>query len=196
MLIFSLYGLSLLIVMTLLVTRGFYFQGLPRLLRAMSVMSSVFVLSVSQATADLNNSHTKHSETLMPMVIANSSVTVSDISLKKLRAFFAMKQRFWSEGSPVTVYVLPKDNPTHGAFCKKILNIFPNQLESVWYRQVYTGTGQAPVEVRNESDLIERVSSTPGAIGYLDRQSFDMKINNNNDDVKRLSDEIKILTIQ
>ena len=111
---------------------------------------------------------------------------MQSMSLKKLRAIFAMKLRFWEEGKPITVLVLTKDDPIHAAFCKKILNIFPNQLESVWYRQVYTGTGQAPIEVASESELIERVKNTPGAIGY---------INNKNENIKRFSDEINIIKI-
>ena len=97
-----------------------------------------------------------------------------------------MKLRYWQETKPITVFVLEKDDPVHAAFCKKILNIFPNQLESVWYRQVYTGTGQAPIEVASESELIDGVKNTPGAIGY---------INNKNENIKRFSDEINILNI-
>ncbi len=123
---------------------------------------------------------------LLPQVIVNHSVSEHAISLKKLRAIFAMKLRFWGEGQAITVFVLANDDPIHGAFCKKILNIFPNQLESVWYRQIYTGTGQAPIEVASESELIERVKSTPGAIGY---------IKNKNDNLKWFSDEITILNI-
>ena len=121
-----------------------------------------------------------------PSVVVNHDVPEQSISLKKLRAIFAMKLRFWEEGKPITVFVLTKDDPIHAAFCKKILNIFPNQLESVWYRQVYTGTGQAPIEVTSESELIERVKNTPGAIGY---------IKNKNENIKRFSDEINILKI-
>jgi len=140
-----------------------------------------FQNNLLESTSTLNET-----KQLLPGVLVNSSVPEEDISLKKLRAIFAMKLRFWDEEKPITVFVLAKDDPIHAAFCKKILNIFPNQLESVWYRQVYTGTGQAPIEVASESELIERVKNTLGAIGY---------IKNKNDNIKRFSDEIKILNI-
>tara|TARA_R110001592_G_scaffold10098_2_gene52599 strand:- start:8273 stop:8833 length:561 start_codon:yes stop_codon:yes gene_type:complete len=151
----------------------------------------IFTLPLNQVFSAQNDaSESKSSSSSvnqeLPNVVVNHEVPEQSISLKKLRAIFAMKLRFWEEGKPITVFVLAKDDPVHAAFCKKILNIFPNQLESVWYRQVYTGTGQAPIEVASESELIERVKNTPGAIGY---------INNKNENIKRFSDEINILKL-
>lgn len=150
----------------------------------LSVFCALGSLTVEHAYAD---SRQKIPVTLTPNIVVNNDVKLDTLSLKKLRSIFAMKSRYWSEGAPISVFVLAKDNELHGAFCKRILNIFPNQLESIWYRQVYTGTGEAPIEVSSETELIERVQTTSGAIGY---------INNNNETIKRFSDEIKIITIQ
>jgi hypothetical protein len=160
-------------------------------LRAPLLCTLLFISLLTQALASQNSdsgisSPLSSVEQLLPYVVVNHDVPMQSISLKKLRAIFAMKLRYWEEGKAITVFVLAKDDPIHAAFCKKILNIFPNQLESVWYRQVYTGTGQAPIEVASESELFERVKNTPGAIGY---------INNKNENIQRLSDEINILNI-
>ncbi len=145
---------------------------------------SSFISTPSMASdAPLSESTIKQ---IVPLVVVHKETSVQTLSLKKLRAIFAMKLRYWEEDKPISVFVLAKDNPIHAAFCKRILNIFPNQLESVWYRQVYTGTGQAPIEVASESELIERVKNMPGAIGY---------IKNNNEIIKRFSNEIKIINI-
>lgn len=161
-------------------------------LRAQFLFFLLCLTSSNQVFADQDNvsgnaSFLNSENQLLPLVIVNNTVPEQSISLKKLRAIFAMKLRFWEEDKPITVFVLAKDNATHAAFCKKILNIFPNQLESVWYRQVYTGTGQAPIEVTSEFELIERVKNTSGSIGY---------IKNNNENKKRFSDEIKLLNIE
>ncbi|MFT6029040.1 MAG: hypothetical protein ACI8O8_000771 [Oleiphilaceae bacterium] len=158
-------------------------------LRVQLLFFLLFISPFNQVLASQNSnsgisSPVSSVEQLLPYVLVNHDVPMQSISLKKLRAIFAMKLRYWEEGKPITVFVLAKDDPIHAAFCKKILNIFPNQLESVWYRQVYTGTGQAPIEVASESELIERVVNTPGAIGYI-----------NNKNIKRSSDEISILNI-
>ena len=43
-----------------------------------------------------------------------------------------------------------------------MLGFFPYQLRTGWDRQVVTETGQAPTEVADESELIQRVAATPG----------------------------------
>jgi hypothetical protein len=40
-------------------------------------------------------------------------------------------------------------------------------LRRAWDRMVFTGTGFAPTIVRSEKEMIERVRSTPGAIGFV-----------------------------
>ena len=38
---------------------------------------------------------------------------------------------------------------------------------SAWDRLVFSGTGQAPDTVTSTEEMLARVASTPGAIGYL-----------------------------
>ena len=80
-----------------------------------------------------------------------------------------MRLRNWPDQTPVRVFVLRDDNPTHSLFSKQILNIYPHQLRLAWDRLVFSGTGQAPTEVSSEAEMRERVAKTPGAIGYLPR---------------------------
>lgn len=100
-------------------------------------------------------------------VVVNSALPFDELSLRELRAIYTMKQRRWDSGESITVFVLPETTTAHKEFCKKILGVFPRQLRSVWYRSVYTGTGVAPIEVETEEELIEQVSQTNGAIGYV-----------------------------
>jgi len=100
-------------------------------------------------------------------ILVNSAQAKEEVTLRELRAIYTMKQRLWSDGETITVFVLPEASVAHRDFCKKILGVFPRQLKSVWYRAVYTGTGVAPIEVKTEQELIERVSQTKGAIGYV-----------------------------
>jgi len=108
-------------------------------------------------------------------VIANSSVTFEQLKLKDLRSIYTMKKRLWAEGEPVSVFVYSGDNSIHKAFCRELLKVFPRQLESVWYRLVYSGTGASPIRVNSEAEMLERVANTPGAIGYLQSESLNEK---------------------
>jgi ABC-type phosphate transport system substrate-binding protein len=99
--------------------------------------------------------------------IVNPSLDLSTLSVSEARAIFTMGQRLWPNGSRVSVFVLPDDNPEHKAFCKKTLGMFAHQLRQIWDRRVFSGTGQAPNTVYSAEEMIERVARTPGGIGYV-----------------------------
>jgi ABC-type phosphate transport system substrate-binding protein len=104
----------------------------------------------------------------VPVVIVHPGVAIQSLSSNEARAIFAMRRRTWPNGTPIQVFVLPDDHPLHRAFCKKILNIYPHQLRRIWDRGVFSGTGQAPVEVETLEEMQKRISSVEGAIGYWD----------------------------
>ena len=111
-----------------------------------------------------------------PVVIVSPQQTPEPISKNALRAMFGMRLRNWPNQTPVHVFVLPDDNPTHRQFCKQILNIYPHQLRLAWDRLVFSGTGQAPTEVSSEEEMREQVARTPGAIGYLSRSMVNASV--------------------
>lgn len=106
-------------------------------------------------------------------LIAHPSLSERTLSKNKARALFYMRNRVWSDGSPVTIFVLNDDSALHRSFSKQRLGLFPYRLRRVWDRHLYSGTGRIPERVENSSEMIKRVASTPGAIGYADRESID-----------------------
>ncbi|WP_031433430.1 substrate-binding domain-containing protein [Methylomarinum vadi] len=99
--------------------------------------------------------------------VVNHAITQDAISKQGLSAIFKMRLHRWQDGTPITVFVLSDDNPLHKAFCKEILNVFPHQMRRIWNRLVFSGSGQAPIELNSNEEMISRLISTPGAIGYL-----------------------------
>lgn len=100
-------------------------------------------------------------------VVVNPSVQERALTRGALRAIFSMRLRTWPDGSSIKVFVLGDNSPLHVKFSKNILNVFPYQLRRTWNRLVYSGTGQAPIQVESIKEIVEQVASTPGAIGYL-----------------------------
>lgn len=100
-------------------------------------------------------------------IIANPSVSIDSLSLASARSIFGMRQVKWPDNSHIQVFVLADTHPTHVALCKERLNLFPYQLRQSWDRLVYAGMAQAPTQVRNEEELVDKVAATPGAIGYI-----------------------------
>jgi ABC-type phosphate transport system substrate-binding protein len=100
-------------------------------------------------------------------VVAHRDVPVTQLSRTELQAIFTMRVRTWSDGSTMRVFVLGDNTPEQSEFAKKLLDIFPYQLRRYWDRLVFSGTGQAPIELTSSGEMYNRIASTPGAIGYL-----------------------------
>jgi len=102
-------------------------------------------------------------------VIVNAARPDTQISRSLVRGMFGMRLRAWPDGAPVRVFVLADNDPLHVEFAQSVLQIYPYQLRQNWDRLVYSGTGQPPITVSSEEEMIRRVEETPGSIGYLGR---------------------------
>jgi hypothetical protein len=78
-----------------------------------------------------------------------------------------MQTRTWPDGQSIRVYILPPQQPEHRAFVKSELKLFPYQLVKIWDRSVFSGSGQSPMIVESEEEMLRKVSENKGAIGYL-----------------------------
>ena len=100
-------------------------------------------------------------------IIANVSVGENVVSKNQLRLYFSQRLTQCKDGSAVKLIVLPDNHPLHLEFCNKVLSLYPYQLRKVWDRQVFSGTGQTPITLDSENDVLDAVSRTPGSIGYV-----------------------------
>lgn len=110
-------------------------------------------------------------------IVIYPGVGEKEISHNSLRSIFSMRQKTWPDGTKIRVFVLPDDDQLHEIVSKEKLNVFPYQLRSMWDRLVFSGTGQAPIKVNSVEEMLTKVASTPGAIGYLWRAKIDDTVN-------------------
>lgn len=111
-----------------------------------------------------------------PLVITHLDVQTHILGVNSLRAMIAKRQHGWPDGQAVHVFVLPDDHPVHIRFAKVVLGVFPHQLRLAWDRQVFSGTAQAPTRVTSEREMLERVATTPGAIGYVNKEVANARV--------------------
>jgi ABC-type phosphate transport system substrate-binding protein len=109
-------------------------------------------------------------------VIAHPSLEIKFLSAHKARNIFSMRIRSWPDGTPIKVYVLDEDSNLHKQFSKQKLGIFPYKLRRIWDRYIYSGTGQPPITVKNEDEMMKVISSTRGAIGYASKGGANVRI--------------------
>jgi ABC-type phosphate transport system substrate-binding protein len=109
-------------------------------------------------------------------LIGHPDLAQADIPRSTVRSIFTMRMTSWPNGLPIRVFVLGDKDDLHATFSKRILGVFPHQLRRAWNRQIFSGTGQAPEKVADEREMLDRVTQTPGAIGYISEEMINEQI--------------------
>lgn len=115
------------------------------------------------------------------IVIANSSVKTSEVSADELKDVFNGDKSSLKDGSKVTPVTL-KGGPAHEAFLKECVGKSDAAFRSSWRSLVFSGQGSMPKTVDSDAAMVDYVASTPGAIGYIGKESP--------------HDRVKVLTIK
>ncbi len=98
-------------------------------------------------------------------IIANKSVKEGTINKAKLKNIFTLDSKQWANGSKIVVC----DQKTGSAkedLCKAVGQSAAN-LAQLWLRVKLSGEGNPPTPVANDEDMLSKVASIPGAIGYV-----------------------------
>lgn len=103
-------------------------------------------------------------------IIAHPSVQVETLSQAQLRSIYLMRQVVWPDGVAIRVFTLPARSAANLQFCREQLQMFPYQLERVWQKLTYSGTGTPPTELQDLQVMLQTIAATPGAIGYIEKQ--------------------------
>jgi len=101
-------------------------------------------------------------------LIVHPDTPISQVNRNVARGIFSMRMREWSDGTPITVFVLTDRDPIHQEFVQSVLAMIPHQLRRSWDRYLYSGIGSPPIQVKNLEEMLSKISATPGAIGYID----------------------------
>jgi hypothetical protein len=99
------------------------------------------------------------------MIIANPALPAASISVENLREVFLATQTF--VGSSHVEPVLAKAGAAHEAFLKKYLGKSDASLKAYYKTLVFTGRGSIPRAFASDTEVMEYVARTKGAIGYV-----------------------------
>jgi ABC-type phosphate transport system substrate-binding protein len=100
-------------------------------------------------------------------VVANKNVSQSSLSKDNLKAIFLGQTTAWGNGAKIEFVTLKDSSEIHEEFLKQYVDKSTSQFSNFWKQQVFTGKGRMPKQFDSESKLIEYVSATDGAIGYV-----------------------------
>ena len=98
-------------------------------------------------------------------VIVNKSTPVSKISEGSLLQIYILKNTKWSDGTNIIVFN-NKEQSSSQKLCDFIgMDII--SLRKLWMKLQLSGERKAPETIDDDAEMVKKVASTPGAIGYI-----------------------------
>lgn len=109
-------------------------------------------------------------------VIGNSGLSVESITAAQAADIFLGKMTKLPDGTPLTVIEHQDGDSVKDEFYNKVVGKSASQLKAYWAKLVFTGEGVPPKEYAGDKVVKDRVSVTPGAIGYVSDGSVDKSV--------------------
>lgn len=104
-------------------------------------------------------------------IIANKSVKDTNITKSKVIDIYTLNRLYWEDGSKIVLYDYKGDNSLKIKFFN-FLNLSSANLQKIWLRKQFSGKAMPPRTYKTEKEIIEEVSSIPGAIAYVSTKNL------------------------
>ena len=119
----------------------------------------------------LNNGFIAIAEDSGVVIISNQSIPINNLSKVEFKNIFIGKIKLWENGDKVIIAV-QKEKNIHEKFLRAYIKKSPKQYFNYWRNLIFTGkSNTVPKYFNTEDELIEFISSTTGAIGYISSNS-------------------------
>ena len=117
-----------------------------------------------------------HTATAGVVVIGNPDLPTNSLTSSQVSDIFLGKKTSLPGGTKVTVIEHQDGEAVKNEFYQKVVGKNPNQLKAYWAKQIFTAEGFPPKAYAGDKAVKDQVSSTPGAIGYVDSGSVDSSV--------------------
>lgn len=109
------------------------------------------------------------------VVIVNKSVPVHALQSRSILDIYSLNTKEWPDGSPVVAITLKGSESTAQDFFSS-LGTRLLDMKKLWMRMLLLGEEQVPLAVNSEDDVVAKVASTPGAIGFVRKAKADPSV--------------------
>jgi ABC-type phosphate transport system substrate-binding protein len=99
-------------------------------------------------------------------VIAHKAVPADTLTRAQLVDLYTGDVKSWSDKTPVVVLDLRTQSEIRDAFYQ-LLGLTSSRMKSIRLKKLLLGEGEPPEALKSEEEVVKKVASTPGAIGYV-----------------------------
>jgi ABC-type phosphate transport system substrate-binding protein len=107
------------------------------------------------------------------VAVVSSTSTVTTLSKAQLADIFLGKVSRFPNGTPAIAIDHAEGSPTRDEFYAAFAGKSPAQVKSNWAKIIFTGRGQPPKAISNDSEIRRLVAANPQAISYMERSAVD-----------------------
>ena len=100
------------------------------------------------------------------IVIAHPDCGFDEIEKGDLSKVF-LKKISSVKGTDVVPVDLKENSPNRESFSSQLIGKKLSSIKRYWQKQIFTGKKRPPVQKESETEMVEFILNTPGAIGYV-----------------------------
>jgi len=104
------------------------------------------------------------------VVVVSAQSTVENVSRAHITDIYLGRRNQFPNGEPVLPIDQREDAPAHREFYSEYLDRSAAQIKAHWSKLIFTGRGQPPRTVADDSAVADFVAEHPNAIGYIDAE--------------------------
>ncbi|QNI02471.1 phosphate ABC transporter substrate-binding protein [Halomonas sp. SH5A2] len=131
--------------------------------RIFSIWGLLFCLGVNTALAEV-------------VVVVSTQNPTETLSRDELRDIYLGRLKRFSDGTVVEPVDQRESSPAYSKFYRYYMEMTPSQIKAHRSKLIFTGRGQPPALVADDSDMANTIAASPRAIGYLDSSTVDERL--------------------
>jgi len=128
-----------------------------------AALASSLACSAASAVADV-------------VAVVSAKSPINSLSKTQVADLFLGRANRFPDGTPAVPIDQSEGTSVHAEFYASFAGRTTAQVKAYWSRIIFTGRGQPPKAVSNDSELKRLVANDLRAIGYIDRSALDSSV--------------------
>ena len=109
-------------------------------------------------------------------VVVNPSNGINALSESEVKAIFLKKRKSFPGGDSAMPINQEEESDIYDHFASRVLHKDAGQLKSYWSVQIFSGKATLPPVAHGDAAVIQKVSGSADAIGYIDSAHVDNSV--------------------
>jgi ABC-type phosphate transport system substrate-binding protein len=128
-----------------------------------AALASSLACSAASAVADV-------------VAVVSAKSPINALSKTQVTDIFLGRANRFPDGTPAVPIDQSEGTAAHAEFYASFAGRTSAQVKAYWSRIIFTGRGQPPKAVSNDSEVKQLLANDPRAIGYIDRSAVDSSV--------------------